>query len=86
MRYKVTVVFSGTVVVEMEAASPDAARLTVAEMTLPDLARQGHADVHALKIVAREITPTASLSGEDDGSLSDTASRAPRPSGWYRPA
>ncbi len=85
MRYKVTVVFSGTVVVEMDAASPEAARLAVAEMTLPDLAKQGQADVHALKIAAREITPTASLSGEDDGEGS-TAPRAPRPSGWYRPA
>lgn len=70
----------------MEAASPDAARLAVAEMSLPDLARQGDADVHALKIAAREITQTASLSGEDDGSLSETAQRVPRPSGWYRPA
>ncbi len=71
--------------VELEAASPEAARQTITEMTLPDLARQGHADVHALKIAAREITPTASLSGEDEG-RSDTAPRAPRPSGWYRPA
>ncbi len=86
MRYKVTVVFSGTVVVEMDATSSDAARQVVTEMTLPDLARQGHADVHALKIAAREITPTASLSGEADGSEGDTAPRAPRPSGWYRPA
>ncbi len=72
--------------VEMDAASPEAARQVVAEMTLPDLAKQGDADVHALKVASREITPTASLSGEDDGSLSEAASRAPRPSGWYRPA
>lgn len=86
MRYKVTVAFSGTVVIDLDAASPEAARLAVLELTLPDLARQGHADVHALKLAAREITPSASLSGEDEGAEAEGAPRAPRPSGWYRPA
>ena len=84
MLYKVTVAFSGTAVIQMEAASPEAARLATAELTLPDLARQGHTDVHALKIAAREITAVAALSGEEEPE--ENAPRKARPSGWYRPA
>ena len=84
MLYKVTVTFQGTAVVEMDAETPEAARLAAAEMTLPDLARQGHTDVRSLKIAAREITPAASLSGQDEEGAENTP-RKPRPSGWYRP-
>ena len=82
--YKVTVAFQGTAVIEMEAETPEAARLAAAELTPADLARQGHADVRVFKIAAREITPAASLSGQEEEG-SENAPRKPRPSGWYRP-
>lgn len=84
MLYKVTVAFSGTAVIQMEAASPEAARLATAELTLPDLARPNQSDVHALKIAAREITAVSALSGEEEAE--ESAPRKARPSGWYRPA
>ena len=86
MRYKITVAFSGTAVLELDAASPEAARLATAELTLADLARDGHTDVHTLKIAAKEITPASALSGQDEESGGENAPRKPRPSGWYRPA
>ena len=64
--------------------SPEAARLAAAELTLPDLARQGQADILSLRVIAKEITPMASLSGEEDA-VGDNGPRRPRPSGWYRP-
>lgn len=84
-RYKVTVAFSGTAVLEIAADAPEAARLAAAELTLADLARDGHSDVHTLKIAAKEITAASALSGEDDGPPDPNAPRKPRPSGWYRP-
>lgn len=84
-RYKVSLTFQGTAVLEMEAETPEAARLAAAELTLPDLARQGQADVHALKIAAREITQVTALSGEEEETPGANAPRKPRPSGWYRP-
>ncbi len=84
MRYKVTVTFQGTAVMEMDTETPEAARLAAAEMTLADLARQGHADVRSLKIAAREITPASALSGQEEEGA-ENAPRKPRPSGWYRP-
>ena len=86
MRYKVIVSFQGTAVVEIDASSPDAARLATAELTLADLARDGHSDIHTLKIAAKEITPASSLSGQDEEGGDENAPRKPRPSGWYRPA
>ncbi len=85
-RYKVSVAFQGTAVVEIIAASPEAARLATAELTLADLAREGHSDVHSLRIAAKEITPAATLTGEDEAGADENAPRKPRPSGWYRPA
>lgn len=85
-RYKVNVAFQGTAVVEIIADSPEAARMTTLEMTLADLAREGLSDVHSLKIAAKEITPTSSLSGQEEDGGEEGASRKPRPSGWYRPA
>jgi len=85
-RYKVNVAFQGTAVVEIIAASPEAARLAAGELTLADLAREGHSDVHALKIAAKEITPASALSGQDEEAGDENAPRKPRPSGWYRPA
>lgn len=86
MRYKVIVSFQGTAVVEIDASSPDAARLATAELTLADLARDGHSDVHTLKIAAKEITPASALSGQDEETGDENAPRKSRPSGWYRPA
>ena len=85
MRYKVSLSFHGTAVLEMEAETPEAARLAAAELTLPDLARQGQSDIHTLKIAAKEITPVASLSGEEEEGGEPNAPRKPHPSGWYRP-
>jgi len=85
-RYKVNVAFQGTAVLEIIAASPEAARLATADLTLADLAREGLSDVHSLRIAAKEITPTSSLSGQDEDGGDENASRKPRPSGWYRPA
>lgn len=70
--------------VEMEAESPEAARLATADMTVDDLARKSHSDIGVLKVAAKEIVPLASLSGADD-SAEDQKPRPPRPSGWYRP-
>lgn len=84
-RYKVNVAFQGTAVVEIVAVSPEAARLAAGELTLADLAREGHSDVHALKIAAKEITPASALSGQDEEAGDENAPRKPRPSGWYRP-
>ncbi len=86
MRYKINVTFQGTATLELEAASLEAARLAVSEMEVPDLARQGLADILSFKIAAREVTPTSALAGEGDTSDADeNAPRKPRPSGWYRP-
>jgi len=84
MRYKVNVNVQATASVEIDAASPEAARLIAAELTIPDLARHGQADILSLKITAKEITPLASLSGEEESS-GENGPRKPRPSGWYRP-
>jgi len=84
MRYKVNVNVQATASIELDAASPEAARLAAAEMTLPDLARQGQTDILSLKITAKEITPMASLSGAEDAP-GENGPRKPRPSGWYRP-
>ena len=83
-RYKVSVAFSGVAVLELVADTPEAARLAAADLTLADLARDGHSDIHALKLAAKEITPASSLSGEEEAP-DPTAPRKPRPSGWYRP-
>jgi hypothetical protein len=83
MRYKVTVSFSGTATIDMEAASPEAARTLAEEMTLPDLARHNASDVRTLKIAAKEITAAAALSGEEEAA--EAGPRPARPSGWYRP-
>lgn len=85
-RYKVTVAFQGIAVMEIDAASPESARLRAADLTLADLAREGHSDVHTLKIAAKEITPASALSGQDEEVGEENAPRKPRPSGWYRPA
>lgn len=85
MRYKINVTFQGTATLEMEAASPDAARLAAADLTVTDLARAGQADILSFKIAAREITPASALTGDDGGNGDEDGPRRPRPSGWYRP-
>ena len=85
MRYKVNVTFSGMALLEMEAETLDAARLAAAELTVLDLARQGHADVLSFKIAAREIIPTAALGGSEEETTGENGPRKSRPSGWYRP-
>ena len=70
---------------EIEAETPDAARLAAAELTVIDLARQGNADILSFKIAAREIIPAASLGGSEEDADGEKGPRKPRPSGWYRP-
>lgn len=86
MRYKINVTFAGTAMLEMEADTPDAARVLAAELTLADLARTGHADVLTFKVAAREVTPAAALGGQAEDGQDENAPRRSRPSGWYRPA
>ncbi len=83
-KYKVSVSFTGTAVLEIDAESPEDARLLAAEMTVGDLARPTQSDISTLKVMAKEIILASSLSGEDD-SAAENAPRKPRPSGWYRP-
>ena len=82
-KYKVSVSFQGTAVLEIEAESPEDARIAASEMTAGDLARPAHSDISTLKVMAKEIILASSLSGEDEAQAE--APRKPRPSGWYRP-
>ncbi len=83
-KYKVSVSFQGTAVLEIEAGSPEEARIAAAEMTVGDLARPSHSDISALKVMAKEIILASALSGQDEADA-ENAPRKPRPSGWYRP-
>jgi hypothetical protein len=85
MRYKVSVGFQGTAVLEIEADSPEAARTVATELTIDDLARKGQSDIYTLKIAAKEIILASALSGLEDEAGEGNASKKPRPSGWYRP-
>ena len=85
VKYKVTVAFQGTAVVEMEAESADAAGAAAFEMTIDDLARKSHSDISTLKTAAKEIVLVSSISGQEDGAAEENAPRKPRPSGWHRP-
>ncbi len=86
MRYKVNLTFSGTASLEMDADTPEAARLLAADLALADLARAGHADILSWKVAARETTPISALSGQsEEGTAEGQASTRARPSGWYRP-
>ncbi len=80
-RYKITVTFQGLAALEVEAATPEAARLAAKELTVADMARAGQADILAFQVAAREIIPTADHDGMED----EAAPPKPRPSGWYRP-
>ena len=84
IKYKVSVSFQGTAVVEMEAESPEAARIAAAEMTVDDLARKSHSDISVLKVAAKEIVPLSAISGQEEAA-EENAPRKSRPSGWYRP-
>ena len=84
-KYKVSVSFQGTAVVEIEADSPEAARIAAAEMTVDDLARKSHSDIYTLKVAAKEIILVSAISGQEDAAAEENALRKPRPSGWYRP-
>ena len=83
-KYKVSISFQGTAVLEINAESPEEARIAASEMTVDDIARPSHSDVSTLKVMAKEIILASSLSGADNEVL-DNAPRKPRPSGWYRP-
>ena len=61
--YKVNVTFQGTASLEIEADNTDEARRLASELTVIDLARQGHTDILSFKIGAREVTPVKALSG-----------------------
>jgi hypothetical protein len=79
-RYKVTVTFQGIGALEIDADSPEAARLAVKELTIADMARAGRTDIFTFQVSAREIIPV----GSDDSDTEEQAHK-PRPSGWYRP-
>jgi hypothetical protein len=83
--YKLNLTFHGTATLEMDAESPEAARQAAAELTVTDLARQGHADILTWKIAAREVTPTSALGGSHEEAAPENVPNKPRPSGWYRP-
>jgi hypothetical protein len=83
--YKLNLTFHGTATLEMDAETPEAARQAAAELTVADLARQGHADILTWKVAAREVTPTSALGGSHEEVPTETGSPKPRPSGWYRP-
>lgn len=83
-KYKVSVSFQGTAVLEIEASSPEEARIAAAEMTVNDLARPSHSDISTLKVMAKEIILASALSGEDE-TVAENAPHKPRPSGWHRP-
>jgi len=83
-RYRMTVSFAGTAMLELDAENATDAAQKATELTVKDLARQGHVDVLSMKVNARDIRPAGVPTGEED---EDEASpRKPRPSGWYRPA
>ncbi|MGI4791768.1 MAG: hypothetical protein ACRYFS_23345 [Janthinobacterium lividum] len=84
-KYKVSVSFQGTAVLEIEADSPEAARVAATEMTIDDLARKSHSDIYTLKVAAKEIILASSLGGQDDDGSDENKPRQARPSGWYRP-
>ena len=83
-KYKVSVSFQGTAVLEINAESSEEARIAASEMTVDDLARPSHSDIVTLKVMAKEIILASSLSGEDN-EMSESTPQKPRPSGWYRP-
>lgn len=84
-KYRMNVTFQGTATVEIEAASPEAARQEAMMLTVTDLARAEHADILSFKVAAREITQAAALVGQHTDETEESAARKPRPSGWYRP-
>jgi hypothetical protein len=84
--YKVNITFQGTASLQIEAETPEAARLKAQDLTIPDIARAGQVDVRQLKVAAREVTPVAAMGGLLDGSEDEASPSKPRPSGWYRPA
>lgn len=84
-KYKVSVSFQGTAVIEIDADSPEAARIAAAEMTVDDLARKSHSDIYTLKVAAKEIILASTLGGQDDEASDEGKPRPKRPSGWYRP-
>jgi hypothetical protein len=83
-RYKVSLGFEGRAVVEIEADTPELARQKAYELQVEDLARQGAADILALKIVPRDIREASITAGENLGEEEDRPI-GKRPSGWYRP-
>jgi len=86
MRYKLNLTFQGTATLEIEADTVDEARHLATTVTLPDLARTGHADILSFKVAAREVTPASALGGEHhDEPGGEHAPIRQRPSGWYRP-
>ncbi len=83
-QYKVTITFSGTAALTVEADTAAGAREQIAALKLEDLARQGYADITLFKAAARDVTRADSVLYNDEGD-EDPAHRKPRPSGWYRP-
>lgn len=81
-RYRMTITFTGTAMLELDADTATEAAIKASELTVEDLARQGSVDVIALKVSARDIVPAALGSADDED---EAGPRRPRPSGWYRP-
>jgi len=84
-RYKMTVTFTGTAMLELDAENAVEAAQKATELTVKDLARQDHVDVVSLRTNARDIRP-AGLPGTVADDDDESKPRGPRPSGWYRPA
>ena len=83
-QFKVTITFTGTAALTVEADTAAEAREQIAALKLEDLARQGYADITTFKCAARDVTKAGSVLLNDEGD-DDPAHRKPRPSGWYRP-
>jgi len=69
--------------VEVIAPNIDAARHSVVEMSLSDLAMTGRADLLSFKLIPGEINKVITVDGDDDDD--DETPKRSRPSGWYRP-
>jgi len=82
-KYLVTISFTGKAMVDVPAATAEAARHIATEMSLSDLALTGKVDLLNFRIVPGEINKV--VTNEGDEVEEDSQPKKPRPSGWYRP-
>jgi hypothetical protein len=84
-RYNATLFFTGLASLSIDAENVEEAREKLINMTIEDLARQGHVDITQLKIVPRQVTISGAVLAGDDGEDGEYRPIGKRPSGWYRP-